>query len=152
VAPMQEWPARRRNQQADTVDFAPNFDGSQEPTRCCRPCWPSVLTAAPALAWAMAPAFRHTWRGGGGQIALSQRARDDSCSSWCRTGFHHGGEVSRSGCADTYSQRPRGSLPMREAWDQSRDPAGKGRATRGCRVDYELPYQLSKGGWIESWR
>ncbi|MFZ9849458.1 MAG: DNA gyrase subunit A, partial [Vulcanococcus sp.] len=63
--------------------------------------------------------------------------------------FPTGGEVLiGSGVRDTYLNG-RGSIPMRGVAHIEEIQPGKGRHKRGAVVITELPYQLSKAGWIE---
>jgi DNA gyrase subunit A len=63
--------------------------------------------------------------------------------------FPTGGEVLiGSGVRDTYLNG-RGSIPMRGVAHIEEVQPGKGRHKRGAVVITELPYQLSKAGWIE---
>ena len=63
--------------------------------------------------------------------------------------FPTGGEVLLgSGVRDTYLSG-RGSIPMRGVAHIEEVQPGKGRHRRGAVVVTELPYQLSKAGWIE---
>ena len=63
--------------------------------------------------------------------------------------FPTGGEVLiGSGVRDTYLYG-RGSIPMRGVAHIEEVQPGKGRHKRGAVVITELPYQLSKAGWIE---
>jgi DNA gyrase subunit A len=63
--------------------------------------------------------------------------------------FPTGGEVlTGSGVRDTYLTG-RGSIPMRGVAHIEEVQPGKGRHKRGAVVITELPYQLSKAGWIE---
>ena len=63
--------------------------------------------------------------------------------------FPTGGEVLLgSGIRDTYLSG-RGSIPMRGVAHIEEVQPGKGRHRRGAVVITELPYQLSKAGWIE---
>ncbi|MFM8976022.1 MAG: DNA gyrase subunit A, partial [Vulcanococcus sp.] len=63
--------------------------------------------------------------------------------------FPTGGEVlTGSGVRDTYLHG-RGSIPMRGVAHIEEVQPGKGRHKRGAVVITELPYQLSKAGWIE---
>jgi DNA gyrase subunit A len=63
--------------------------------------------------------------------------------------FPTGGEVLiGSGVRDTYLYG-RGSIPMRGVAHIEEIQPGKGRHKRGAVVITELPYQLSKAGWIE---
>jgi len=63
--------------------------------------------------------------------------------------FPTGGEVLvGSGVRDTYLSG-RGSIPMRGVAHMEEVQPGKGRHRRGAVVITELPYQLSKAGWIE---
>ena len=63
--------------------------------------------------------------------------------------FPTGGEVLLgTGVRETYL-RGRGSIPMRGVAHIEEIQPGKGRHKRGAVVITELPYQLSKAGWIE---
>jgi DNA gyrase subunit A len=73
-----------------------------------------------------------------------------NCWSWCLgPDFPTGGEVLvGQGVRDTYLSG-RGSIPMRGVAHIEEVQPGKGRHRRGAVVITELPYQLSKAGWIE---
>ena len=63
--------------------------------------------------------------------------------------FPTGGEVLiSSGLRETYLHG-RGSIPMRGVAHTEEVQPGKGRHKRNAVVVTELPYQLSKAGWIE---
>ena len=63
--------------------------------------------------------------------------------------FPTGGEVLMgSGIRETYL-RGRGSIPMRGCAHVEEVHPGKGRHRRNAVIITELPYQLSKAGWIE---
>ncbi|MGC6482967.1 MAG: DNA gyrase/topoisomerase IV subunit A [Synechococcus sp.] len=139
----------------DTVDFAPNFDGSQqEPTVLPAQLPFLLLNGCAGIAVGMATSIPPHNLGEvvDGLIALvRQPDLSDAKLLALIPGpdFPTGGEVLMgSGVRDTYL-RGRGSIPMRGVAHIEEIQPGKGRHKRGAIVITELPYQLSKAGWIE---
>ena len=139
----------------DTVDFAPNFDGSQqEPTVLPAQLPFLLLNGCAGIAVGMATSIPPHNLGEvvDGLIALVRKPdlSDDKLLSLIPgPDFPTGGEVLMgSGVRETYL-RGRGSIPMRGVAHIEEIQPGKGRHKRGAVVVTELPYQLSKAGWIE---
>ena len=139
----------------DTVDFASNFDGSQqEPTVLPAQLPFLLLNGCSGIAVGMATSIPPHNLGEvvDGLIALiRQPGLSDERLLELIPGpdFPTGGEVLlSSGLQDTYLQG-RGSIPMRGVAHTEEVQLGKGRHKRNAVVVTELPYQLSKAGWIE---
>ena len=140
---------------SETVDFAPNFDGSQqEPTVLPAQLPFLLLNGCTGIAVGMATNIPpHTL----GEVVdalialIRQPDLDDDKLLQLVPGpdFPTGGEVLiSSGVRETYLGG-RGSIPMRGVAHLEEVQPGKGRHRRGAVVITELPYQLSKAGWIE---
>ena len=139
----------------DTVDFASNFDGSQqEPTVLPAQLPFLLLNGCSGIAVGMATSIPPHNLGEvvDGLIALiRQPGLSDERLLELIPGpdFPTGGEVLlSSGLQDTYLHG-RGSIPMRGVAHTEEVQLGKGRHKRNAVVVTELPYQLSKAGWIE---
>jgi DNA gyrase subunit A len=139
----------------DTVDFAPNFDGSQqEPTVLPAQLPFLLLNGCTGIAVGMATNIPPHNLGEvvDALIALLRKAdlSDEKLLELVPgPDFPTGGEVlTGSGVRDTYLYG-RGSIPMRGVAHIEEIQPGKGRHKRGAVVITELPYQLSKAGWIE---
>merc|ERR1712185_118283 len=139
----------------DTVDFAPNFDGSQqEPTVLPAQLPFLLLNGCSGIAVGMATSIPPHNLGEvvDGLVALIRQPElSDSKLLELIPGpdFPTGGEVLLSaGLRDTYLH-DRGSIPMRGIAHIEEVHPGKGRHKRNAVVVTELPYQLSKAGWIE---
>ena len=139
----------------DTVDFAPNFDGSQqEPTVLPAQLPFLLLNGCTGIAVGMATSIPpHNL----GEVvdALIALVRNPNLSDAKLLqlvpgpDFPTGGVVlTGSGVRDTYLHG-RGSIPMRGVAHIEEVQPGKGRHKRNAVVITELPYQLSKAGWIE---
>lgn len=140
---------------SDTVDFANNFDGSQqEPTVLPAQLPFLLLNGCSGIAVGMATSIPPHNLGEvvDGLIALLRNPElSDQKLLELIPGpdFPTGGVVlTGSGVRDTYLQG-RGSIPMRGVAHIEETQPGKGRHKRGAVVITELPYQLSKAGWIE---
>lgn len=140
---------------SDTVDFANNFDGSQqEPTVLPAQLPFLLLNGCSGIAVGMATSIPPHNLGEvvDGLIALLRNPElGDQKLLELIPGpdFPTGGVVlTGSGVRDTYLQG-RGSIPMRGVAHIEETQPGKGRHKRGAVVITELPYQLSKAGWIE---
>ena len=140
---------------SDTVDFAPNFDGSQqEPTVLPAQLPFLLLNGCTGIAVGMATSIPpHNL----GEIvdALVALIRNPNLSDEKLLqlvpgpDYPTGGVVlTGSGLRDTYLHG-RGSIPMRGVAHIEEVQPGKGRHKRNAVVITELPYQLSKAGWIE---
>ena len=139
----------------DTVDFAPNFDGSQqEPTVLPAQLPFLLLNGCSGIAVGMATSIPPHNLGEvvDGLVALIRQPElsDDKLLKLIPgPDFPTGGEVLlSSGLRDTYLVG-RGSIPMRGVAHIEEVQPGKGRHKRNAVVVTELPYQLSKAGWIE---
>ena len=140
---------------SDTVDFANNFDGSQqEPTVLPAQLPFLLLNGCSGIAVGMTTSIPPHNLGEvvDGLIALLRNPElSDQKLLELIPGpdFPTGGVVlTGSGVRDTYLQG-RGSIPMRGVAHIEETQPGKGRHKRGAVVITELPYQLSKAGWIE---
>ena len=139
----------------DTVDFAANFDGSQqEPTVLPAQLPFLLLNGCSGIAVGMATSIPPHNLGEivDALIALIRKPElDDEALLRIVPGpdFPTGGEVlTGSGVRDAYLCG-RGSIPMRGVAHIEEVQPGKGRHRRSAVVITELPYQLSKAGWIE---
>ena len=139
----------------DTVDFAPNFDGSQqEPTVLPAQLPFLLLNGCSGIAVGMATSIPpHNLAEVVDALIALIRKPDLSDEKLLvlvpGPDFPTGGEVLiGSGVRDTYLSG-RGSIPMRGVAHIEEVQPGKGRHRRGAVVITELPYQLSKAGWIE---
>jgi DNA gyrase subunit A len=139
----------------DTVDFAANFDGSQqEPTVLPAQLPFLLLNGCSGIAVGMATSIPPHNLGEvvDALIALIRKPQlsDEKLLELVPgPDFPTGGEVLvGSGLRETYLSG-RGSIPMRGVAHIEEVQPGKGRHRRSAIVITELPYQLSKAGWIE---
>ena len=139
----------------DTVDFAPNFDGSQqEPTVLPAQLPFLLLNGCAGIAVGMATNIPPHNLGEvvDALVALVRQPElsDDKLLTLIPgPDFPTGGEVLvGSGVRETYLSG-RGSIPMRGVAHIEEVQPGKGRHKRNAVVITELPFQLSKAGWIE---
>ena len=139
----------------DTVDFAPNFDGSQqEPTVLPAQLPFLLLNGCTGIAVGMATSIPpHNLGEVVNALIALIRQPDISDEKLLELvpgpDFPTGGEVLvGSGIRDTYLSG-RGSIPMRGVAHVEEVQPGKGRHRRSAVIITELPYQLSKAGWIE---
>jgi len=139
----------------DTVDFASNFDGSQqEPTVLPAQLPFLLLNGCAGIAVGMATNIPPHNLGEvvDALIALVRKPElSDERLLELIPGpdFPTGGEVLLgSGIRETYLGG-RGSIPMRGVAHIEEVQPGKGRHKRNAVVITELPFQLSKAGWIE---
>ena len=139
----------------DTVDFAPNFDGSQqEPTVLPAQLPFLLLNGCTGIAVGMATNIPPHNLGEvvDALVALVRQPQlsDDKLLTLIPgPDFPTGGEVLlSSGVRETYLSG-RGSIPMRGVAHIEEVQPGKGRHKRNAVVITELPFQLSKAGWIE---
>ena len=139
----------------DTVDFAANFDGSQqEPTVLPAQLPFLLLNGCTGIAVGMATSIPPHNLGEIVDALISLIRKPDLSDDRLLElvpgpDFPTGGEVLiGSGIRDTYLTG-RGSIPMRGVAHIEEVQPGKGRHRRGAVVVTELPYQLSKAGWIE---
>jgi DNA gyrase subunit A len=140
---------------SDTVDFAPNFDGSQqEPTVLPAQLPFLLLNGCSGIAVGMATSIPPHNLGEVVDALIALIRRPDTSDEKLLAlvpgpDFPTGGEVLiGSGVRDTYLTG-RGSIPMRGVAHIEEVQPGKGRHRRSAIVVTELPYQLSKAGWIE---
>jgi DNA gyrase subunit A len=140
---------------SDTVDFAPNFDASQQEPTVLPALLPFLLlNGCTGIAVGMATSIppHNLAEVVEALIALIRKPdlSDDKLLELVPgPDFPTGGEVlTGSGVRDTYLNG-RGSIPMRGVAHIEEMQPGKGRHRRGAVVITELPYQLSKAGWIE---
>ncbi|SBO44112.1 DNA topoisomerase (ATP-hydrolyzing) subunit A [Cyanobium sp. NIES-981] len=139
----------------DTVDFAPNFDGSQqEPTVLPAQLPFLLLNGCTGIAVGMATNIPPHNLGEVVDALIALIRKPDLSDEKLFAlvpgpDFPTGGEVLlSSGVRDTY-RLGRGSIPMRGVAHIEEVQPGKGRHRRSAVVITELPYQLSKAGWIE---
>jgi DNA gyrase subunit A len=139
----------------DTVDFAANFDGSQqEPTVLPAQLPFLLLNGCAGIAVGMATNIPPHNLGEvvDALVALVRKPElSDAKLLELVPGpdFPTGGEVLLgSGVRETYLNG-RGSIPMRGVAHIEEVQPGKGRHKRNAVVITELPFQLSKAGWIE---
>ncbi len=140
---------------SDTVDFAPNFDGSQqEPTVLPAQLPFLLLNGCSGIAVGMATNIPPHNLGEVVDALIALVRQPELSDEKLLTlvpgpDFPTGGEVlTGSGVRDTYLNG-RGSIPMRGVAHIEEVQPGKGRHRRAAVVVTELPYQLSKAGWIE---
>ena len=140
---------------SDTVDFAPNFDGSQqEPTVLPAQLPFLILNGCTGIAVGMATSIPPHNLGEVVEALIALIRKPDLSDEKLLElipgpDFPTGGEVLLgSGVRETYLGG-RGSIPMRGVAHIEEVQPGKGRHKRGAVVVTELPYQLSKAGWIE---
>ena len=140
---------------SDTVDFASNFDGSQqEPTVLPAQLPFLILNGCTGIAVGMATSIPPHNLGEVVDALIALIRKPDLSDEKLLElvpgpDFPTGGEVLLgSGVRETYLGG-RGSIPMRGVAHIEEVQPGKGRHKRGAVVITELPYQLSKAGWIE---
>ncbi len=140
---------------SDTVDFAANFDGSQqEPTVLPAQLPFLLLNGCSGIAVGMATSIPPHNLGEVVDALIALIRRPDLPDEKLLElvpgpDFPTGGVVlTGSGLRDTYLQG-RGSIPMRGVSHLEEVQPGKGRHRRNAVVITELPYQLSKSSWIE---
>jgi DNA gyrase subunit A len=140
---------------SDTVDFAPNFDGSQQEPVVLPAQLPFLLlNGCSGIAVGMATSIPPHNLGEvvDALIALIRKPElgDEKLLELVPgPDFPTGGVVlTGTGVRDTYLHG-RGSIPMRGVAHIEEVQPGKGRHRRSAIVVTELPYQLSKAGWIE---
>ncbi len=139
----------------ETVDFAPNFDGSQqEPTVLPAQLPFLLLNGCSGIAVGMATSIppHNLNEVVDGLIALikNENLSDEKLLKLIPgPDFPTGGEILiGSGIRETYI-KGRGSIPMRGITHIEEIQPGKGKHKRNAVVITELPYQVSKAGWIE---
>ncbi|MEC9029925.1 MAG: DNA gyrase subunit A, partial [Cyanobacteriota bacterium] len=139
----------------ETVDFTANFDGSQQEPSVLPAQLPFLLlNGCSGIAVGMATSIPPHNLGEvvDGLIALIRKPdlSDDKLLGLIPgPDFPTGGEILLgTGINETYL-KGRGSIPMRGVAHVEEIQPGKGRHRRSAVVVTELPYQLSKAGWIE---
>ncbi len=140
---------------SETVDFAPNFDGSQqEPTVLPAQLPFLLLNGCTGIAVGMATNIPPHNLGEVVDALITLLRKPDVNNEKLLElvpgpDFPTGGVVlTGSGVRETYLTG-RGSIPMRGVAHIEEVQPGKGRHRRSAVVITELPYQLSKAGWIE---
>lgn len=138
-----------------TVEFAPNFDGSQqEPTVLPAQLPFLLLNGCSGIAVGMATSIppHNLNEIIDGVIALTKNptlSDDKLLNIIPGPDFPTGGEILLgSGIRETYI-KGKGSIPMRGLTHVEEIQPGKGKHRRSAIIVTELPYQLSKAGWIE---
>jgi DNA gyrase subunit A len=139
----------------DTVQFAPNFDNSQQEPVVLPAQLPFLLlNGCSGIAVGMATNIPPHNLGEvvDGLIALIDRP---DLSDYELLGIIPGPDfptggliIDRAGIRETYLTG-RGSIPMRGVATLEEIQPGKGRHRRPVIIISELPYQVSKAGWIE---
>lgn len=139
----------------ETVDFISNFDGSQqEPTVLPAQLPFLLLNGCSGIAVGMATSIppHNLNEIVDGLIALLKNPdlKDEKLIDIIPgPDFPTGGEILLgSGIRETYL-KGRGSIPMRGIAHIAEIHPGKGKHRRSAIIITELPYQLSKAGWIE---
>ena len=139
----------------DTVDFTPNFDGAQQEPAVLPAQLPVLLlNGCTGIAVGMATNIPPHNLGEivDGLVALLRNPQlSDEALLQLIPGpdFPTGGEIPVGhGLREAYMQG-RGSIPVRGVAHLEAIHPGKGRRRRNAVVVTELPYQLSKAGWIE---
>ena len=139
----------------DTVDFTPNFDGSQQEPAVLPSQLPVLLlNGCTGIAVGMATSIPPHNLGEvvDGLVALLRNPQlSDEALLQLIPGpdFPTGGEIPVGpGLREAYLQG-RGSIPLRGVAHAEAIQPGKGRHRRHAVVVTELPYQLSKASWIE---
>ncbi len=140
---------------SETVDFSPNFDGShQEPSVLPAQLPFLLLNGCSGIAVGMATSIppHNLNEIVDGLIALIKKpdlSNEKLLKYIPGPDFPTGGEVLiGSGIKETY-EKGKGSIPMRGVSHYEEIVPGKGKHKRSAIVITELPYQLSKSGWIE---
>ncbi len=138
-----------------TVDFTPNFDGSQQEPAVLPAQLPILLlNGCTGIAVGMATNIPPHNLGEvvDGLVALLRNPQlSDEALLQLIPGpdFPTGGEIPvGTGLREVYMQG-RGSIPLRGVAHLEAVQPGKGRHRRHAVVVTELPYQLSKANWIE---
>ena len=139
----------------DTVDFTPNFDGAQQEPAVLPAQLPVLLlNGCTGIAVGMATNIPPHNLGEvvDGLVALlrnPQLSDQELLKLIPGPDFPTGGEIPvGTGLGEAY-MHGRGSIPVRGVAHVEAIQPGKGRRRRNAIVVTELPYQLSKAGWIE---
>tara|TARA_Y100001968_G_scaffold160451_1_gene146663 strand:+ start:2182 stop:4599 length:2418 start_codon:yes stop_codon:yes gene_type:complete len=139
----------------ETVEFSPNFDGSQQEPNVLPAQLPFlILNGCTGIAVGMATSIppHNLNEIVNGLIAL---IKNPNCSDEKLLelvpgpDFPTGGEILLgTGVKETYL-KGKGSIPMRGIAHIEEINPGKGKHKRTAIIITELPYQVSKSGWIE---
>ena len=139
----------------ETVDFVPNFDGSQQEPAVLPAQLPFLLlNGCTGIAVGMATSIppHNLAEVVNGLVAMLKKPEISDAELLTLIpgpDFPTGGEVLLGrGIQDAYL-RGRGSIPIRGVAHVEEIQPGKGRHRRNAVVVTEFPYQLSKAGWIE---
>ncbi len=139
----------------NTVNFSPNFDGSQqEPTVLPAQLPFLLLNGCSGIAVGMATSIppHNLNEIVNGVIALIKKpslSNEKLFEIIPGPDFPTGGEILLgSGIKETYL-KGKGSIPMRGLTHIEEIQPGKGKHKKSAVIVTELPYQLSKAGWIE---
>lgn len=140
---------------ANTVDFSPNFDGSQQEPDVLPAQLPFlILNGCSGIAVGMATNIppHNINEIINGLIELIKKpdlTEDKLINIIPGPDFPTGGEILlSSGIQDTYL-KGKGSIPMRGVTHIEEINPGKGRHKKKGIIITELPYQVNKAGWIE---
>ncbi len=140
---------------ANTVDFIQNFDGSQQEPNVLPAQLPFLLLngctgIAVGMATNIPPHNLNELVNGMIGLIKNPTISDQKLFEFIPgPDFPTGGEILiGSGIKETYL-KGRGSIPMRGKTHVEEIHPGKGKHKRSAIVITELPYQLSKAGWIE---
>ena len=140
---------------SETVDFASNFDGSQQEPVVLPAQLPFLLlNGCSGIAVGMATSIppHNLNEIVEGLIALVKNPElkdEDLIKLIPGPDFPTGGEILMgSGIKETYL-KGKGSIPMRGILHVEETQPGKGKHKRTAIVITELPFQVSKAGWIE---
>ncbi len=140
---------------SDTVDFSPNFDGSQQEPNVLPAQLPFlILNGCSGIAVGMATSIPpHNLNEVINALIKLIKNPDISDEKLLDIipgpDFPTGGEILlSSGIKDTYT-KGRGSIPMRGIAHIEEINPGKGKHKRNAIIITELPYQLNKASWIE---
>ena len=138
-----------------TVDFSPNFDGSQQEPTVLPAQLPFLLIngcsgIAVGMATSIPPHNLNEIIDGVISLIKKPNLSDEKLLTIIPgPDFPTGGEILLgSGIRDTYI-KGKGSIPMRGLAHVEEINPGKGKHRRSGIIITELPFQLSKAGWIE---
>ncbi len=139
----------------ETVNFSPNFDGSQQEPTVLPAQLPFLLLngcsgIAVGMATSIPPHNLNELVEGLIKLIKNPELSDEKLIEIIPgPDFPTGGEILLgTGVKETYI-KGRGSIPMRGVAHIEEIHPGKGKHKRAAIVITELPYQLSKAGWIE---
>ncbi len=139
----------------NTVDFSPNFDGSQQEPDVLPAQLPFlILNGCSGIAVGMAtnipPHNINEIINGLIELIKKPELTEDKLNKIIPgPDFPTGGEILlSSGIKDTYL-KGKGSIPMRGVTHIEEINPGKGKHKKKAIIITELPYQVNKAGWIE---